>query len=390
MIARVRLFVLAALGLILGAPSLSAQAPITALGLGYKVEPLDGRSAALGGTGLGLLGGSFSIRNPADLLQHQVPGFGISFAGEGVTISSGPLGVDTGRQRFTTIRAIVPFSGWATSIAFGSEFDQDWQARITDTLFVSDGFIPFEETREHDGGISTIDLSLARQFGPLAVGASVQRLTGSLRQTFFRSFDTPGGSAPSLGSVGGGQELAYSAWRVKGGATLTVADRYVLSGSFSLPNTLTATVQDSAGAKVGFDLPSMLELGGSARLTNSLLFAAAFGTGGWSDVGNTATYTSHDVMWFGGGFELDGLRFLGGDLPLRVGARTAELPFSTGPDPIRETAITGGFGWEFQNGLAVVDLALAVGSRGDFAVDGIEETFSRFTLSFTLRQLGRR
>ncbi len=376
--------------LALCATSVSAQTPLPALGLGYKVEPVDGRAAALGGTGIGLLGGSFSIRSPADLLLHTEPGFAISFLGERVRIADGEGELDTGRQRFTTIRALVPFSDWAASIAFGSEFDQDWQARILDTLFVSDGFVPFEETREHDGGISTIDVSLARNLGPVAVGVSVQRLTGSVRQTFFRSFDTPGGSAPSLGAVGGGQDLAYKGWRLKGGASVRLDDRFVLSGSFSLPSTLTATVLDSTTREVDFDLPATFELGGSARVTGGVLVTAALGRGSWSDVGDTGTYRSQDVGWFGAGLEYAGLRFLGGDLPLRIGARTAQLPFSLGAEPIRERAFTGGFGWEFQDGLAVVDLALEVGSRGDFPTDAIEESFSRVTLSFTLRQRRRR
>ncbi|MCG8467935.1 MAG: hypothetical protein MJB57_06935 [Gemmatimonadetes bacterium] len=363
-----------------------AQSPVTSLGLGYKVEPVDGRSAALGGTGLGLLGGSFTIRNPADLLLHTEPAFGLSFSGESVSVADGDRALDTGRQRFTTIRALAPFSGWAASVAFGGEFDQDWQAIFLDTLPVADGSVPFEEAREHDGGISSIDFSLARRIGPLAIGASIQRLGGSLRQTFLRTFDTPIDDAPALAPIVGGQELAYQAWQAKLGASITIGDRYVLSGSMSLPSTLTATVQDSTAAETDFDYPASFEIGGSARLTDQVLVTGAYGTGGWSDVGSTDEFTSHDVSWFGGGLEYSGFDFLGGGLPIRIGGRSADLPFSLGSEPIRERAITGGLGWIFQDGLAALDLAIEVGSRGDFEVDMLEETYSRFTLSFTLRQ----
>ena len=158
--------------LICGVQPLGAQTPITSVGLGYRVEPVDGRAAALGGTGIGLLGGTFSLRNPADLLLHAEPGFGISFSGESVTVEGDGGSLDTGRERFTTIRALVPFSGWAVGLAFGAEFDQDWSIRFQDTLVLADGSVPFEETREHDGGISSIDLSVARRLGPVGVGVS--------------------------------------------------------------------------------------------------------------------------------------------------------------------------------------------------------------------------
>jgi len=53
--------------LVLAPGILAAQTPVTSLGLGYPVPPLDARAAALGGTGMGLFGGSFSSRNPAEL-----------------------------------------------------------------------------------------------------------------------------------------------------------------------------------------------------------------------------------------------------------------------------------------------------------------------------------
>ncbi|MYG49967.1 MAG: hypothetical protein F4164_11545, partial [Gemmatimonadales bacterium] len=166
--------------------ALLAQTPLTAVGLGYPVAPVDGRSAALGGSGSGLLGGSFSLTNPADLLLHAEPGFSVSLASEGVTLEGDGPPLDTGRGRFTTIRALAPYNDWAFSLAFGGEFDQDWTNILRDTLRLHDGAVPYEETREHNGGISTIDASLARRLGPLGVGISAQRLTGALRQSFLR------------------------------------------------------------------------------------------------------------------------------------------------------------------------------------------------------------
>ncbi len=379
--------------LICGVRPLAAQAPITSVGLGYPVEPLDARAAALGGVGIGLLGGTFSVRNPADLLLHAEPGFGISLSGEAVTLEGDGETFDTARQRFTTIRASVPFSDWAIGLAFASEFDQDWSNRFQDTLVLADGSVPFEEIREHDGGISNIDVSLARRLGPVGIGVSAQRITGSLRQTFFRAFELPIGRAPALASTAGGQEFAYRAWRFKAGGSIDLADRLVVSGSFGIGGTLHATPQEGEDPDTEFDLPTSFEIGGSARLTDRLLFTAGGGWGGWSAVEPSVTgsgnFTSHDVTWMGGGIEYRWVTLLGGGLRLRLGARRTDLPFSPSADALDETAITGGFGWEFQDGLAVLDMSFEGGRRGDFAKHGLEESFQRMTVSFTLRQRSR-
>ena len=370
---------------------LFAQTPLTAVGLGYPVAPVDGRSAALGGSGSGLLGGSYSVTNPADLLLHAEPGFSVSLANEGVTLEGDGPSLDTGRGRFTTIRALVPYNDWAFSLAFGGEFDQDWSNILQDTLRLNDGAVPYEETREHNGGISTIDASLARRLGPLGVGVSAQRLTGSLRQSFFRQFDDPVGGAPALGGIAGARELSWRAWRFRAGGSIRLGDRIVAGVSLGTGGTLYATPEAAEEPEAEFDLPTSIELGGSVRLTDQLLFTAGGGRAGWSAVGSRtaaagSAFQSHDVAWLGGGIEYGALSLLGGRLPVRAGWRRTGLPFSRGAEALEESAFTGGFGWEFQEGLAVFDLAFESGSRGDIATAGFAESFRRVTLSFSLRQ----
>ena len=370
---------------------LAAQTPLTSVGLGYPVQPVDGRAAALGGSGAGLLGGSFSVANPADLLLHDEPGFSLSLSGEAVTLQGDERSLNTGRERFTTIRALIPVGDWAMGLAFGGEFDQDWSNILRDTLRLQDGTVPYEESREHDGGISTIDISVARRLGPLGLGVTAQRLTGSLRQSFFRSFEGSTGGAPTLGAIAGARELAWRAWRFKAGGSIRVADRIVVGATLGRGGTLYATAEGSDAPDAEFDLPTSVEIGGSVRLSSQLLVTAGAGRASWSSVeplvGTTgAEFTSHDVEWLGGGLEYGGLTLLGGRLPLRVGVRRTGLPFSPGTEPLEEHAFTGGFGWEFQERLAVFDLALEAGSRGDVAALGLAESFRRITLSFSLRQ----
>jgi hypothetical protein len=364
----------------------AAQIPITAIGLGYPVAPVDARAAALGSTGIGLLGGTFSLRNPADLSEHRRPGFGMALVAEDADVETESIPLDTGRQRFTVIRAIVPFAGWTVSVGFGSELDQDWSAQLADTLALDPGLVPFEELREHDGGISAVDLSLARRLGPFSVGVSGQRLLGSVRQSFVRTFDAPLEGAPPLAGAGGSQRISYRAWRFKAGASLNLADRIMLSGVVGFAGNLTAEPRDSTVAARLYDLPTTVELGASIRLVDSVLVSAGGGWAEWSSVDGLDEEKAHDTKWGGAGLEYRSLGILGFRMPLRFGIRRTELPFSLGESVLDETAYAAGAGFIFRQGQAAVDLAFEFGRRGDFESDGLEESFRRLTISFTLRQ----
>jgi len=380
-----RTVLVAALAVAAAARPAAAQTPFTSLGLGYPIMPIDGRAAAMGGAGVGLLGSSFSLINPAEMTQHTSPSFAISFSGENVDVDGTPP-LATGRHRFNVIRAVAPVRGFVVGFGFGGLFDQDWTARFQDTLALSDGGVPFEETREHDGGISEVDLSVARSIGPLSLGISAQRFTGSLRQSFTRTFDPPTGEAPSLGAAGGSQTLAYSGWRFKGGAAFDWRDRLLLSGAVTLSSTLTATAKEEGGGVEKVDVPLTVELGASFRVVPELLVGGAVGLGGWSSVGSLGESRSHDTMWMGGGVEYSGLSLFSGTLPIRLGLSRRELPFDYGDQPAVERAFTGGFGWIFRQGAGEVNLGLEFGKRGDLSADGAEESFRRLTLSFALRQ----
>ena len=376
--------------LLTAASALAAQTPITSSGLGYPVPPVDARAAALGTVGIGLLGGTFSVRNPADLTQHIYPGINISIAPEGVSVK-GPDGASTtGRERFSVVRAIVPFAGFFVSFGFGAEFDQDWAIRFRDTLSLGIGDYPFEEAREHDGGMSTIDLSLARSIGRLSLGVAVQRVTGSIKQSFVRAFELPEDpTQPVLADVIGADVVSYRSWRFKAGASVSVPRRFLIGGAVGIPGTLTADPRDPDRAERTFDMPKTIEGGGSALVAGQVLLHAGGGWTGWSSLNSSLEVVrAHDALWGGGGIEYRGLKALALDIPIRVGARFADLPFSAPEgEQVREVAFGGGFGVIFRNGRAAVDLAFEFGDRGEQAAGSIEESFRRLTLSFTLRQL---
>lgn len=376
-----------------------AQTPATSVGLGYPTPPVDGRAAALGGAGVGLLGGTFTIGNPADLVEFSEASLSISAAPEGVSPEGAPAGAeDPGRSRFSTLRAVVPLGDWAVSVGFGSELDQDWKFTDRDTLDISTGRFPFEERRENDGGVSTVDLSVARSVGPLSVGVSYQRLTGSLRQDLERRFEASvegGVSAPS--PVVQSANWGYGGWRLKGGLGLEIAGRVRLGGVYAWSGDLEAERDsvvtlaeepDGPSDVTEIPMPASAGVGASALLTDDWLLAVAGGWSQWSEAdGSLDGERARDVHWGGGGVEFRGLQVASFPIELRVGGRWRELPFSLpGRGAASETAATVGLGTEVAAGTAAVDVGLEVGSRGELARTGFEESFRRFTVTATIRR----
>jgi hypothetical protein len=368
-----------------------AQTPVTAPGLGQPVPSVDARVAAMGGAGLGLLGGSMSVLNPADLAAVPRATLGLTLAPENVSVRAPTGSQGTGRSRVPVVLAVVPVRSWSIGASFGAETDQDWSISLRDTLVTSVGTFPFEERREHDGGLSSFNLAVAREFGSVGAGVEVGFLTGSLRQTFFRNFE-PSVEDPAvgIGVARGAARFGYSGFRIRGGLSTSLSSRLRVSGMMSWTGDLEAR-QDTAGVETGryeISMPVEWAVGGSYRVAPPLLVSAAGGWSGWSASGDDFVGSdAADVWWLGVGAEWLGLRAFGAGLPLRAGFRRTGLPFHpVGSDPLTETAFTFGAGIDVAGGLATMDAALEIGNRGDLATSGAEESFARFSLSLSVTQ----
>lgn len=380
-----------AVGLVSATTPAGAQTPATAPGLGLPVSAIDARSAALGGTGLGLAEGSLSARNPADIALFGRPLLGITYAPEDVTVRGLEGDAPTGRSRLSVLRGAVPFGRWAAGVSFAAELDQDWQVEFSDTLVTDEGTFPYREQRAQDGGLSSVNFTLARRLGAVNLGAEFGLLTGRLQQTFRREFepelDDPTVTlAPSAGVA----DWEYSGTRFRFGVAAAVTPRVHVGADVSLQGDLTAE-RDTIGGegrrrKIG--LPASFEGGASARVTDRLLLTAAGGWTAWSDADRpSGEYVASDVTWFGAGAELTGTRVLGLTMPLRIGVRHAGLPFHPpGTDQPTERAVTFGFGVRVAEERARIDVGLEAGSRGDLDRSGVEESFRRLWLTLALFQ----
>jgi hypothetical protein len=371
-----------------GGSEAPAQTPFTAIGFGYPTDPVDARASALGQASVALLGGTYSLVNPAAITELRGLQLNVSATGEAVSVKFPQFSEGINRGWMPVMRGIIPIGrNNVLALGVGSNLDQDWGVVFRDTIESSLGTFPFDERRENDGGLSSLDVTLARRLGALSLGVGLQRLTGNLRQTVFRTFERGVGGGPTPLPVRDFAQVSYAAWRFLGGLTWKLKERLMIGGQVALNTDLDAT-RDTTGVTVSFDQPLELGVGGSARLSSRLLLALSGGWTNWS-VSNRSftTVRAADTYNVGGGFEYSGLSLLALDVPLRLGFHWTELPFIImGKKQSTEWAATFGFGTQIASGVAAFDFGFEWGQRGDLRTTGAEESFFRSTMSISLRQ----
>jgi len=381
--------VLASIPLLVPVDELHAQTPFTAIGFGYPALPIDGRASALGQASVALLGGSYSITNPAAVTEFRGLHLNASITGEAVSVKFPQISEGINRGWLPVLRGIVPLGRQnVLAVGIGSNLDQDWGVVFRDTLTSTLGTFPFDERRENDGGLSSLDVTFARRIGGLSFGAGLQRLTGNLRQTVFRTFeeDTAGTGTTPL-PVRDFAQVDYGSWRFLGGFTAKLKQTAMIGAQVAINTDLKAT-RDTTGVSVTFDRPFELGVGGSARISSRFLLAASGGWTNWSTANQSfSTVRAADTYYLGGGVEYSGLRFISLAIPLRLGYRWTELPFVIqGKKQSTEWAATFGLGTRIASGAAAFDFGFEWGRRGDLQATGAEESFFRTTISISLRQ----
>lgn len=371
--------------------SLQGQSIYNSAGLGLPVESLDARTRSLGNVGIGLLGSRVLPSDPAAAALLGIPGAVLTAQPSWVELGRTDTG-ETGSYQGTRFPLVgISYPAWDFGMAtfsFGSVLDQRYSGIRNATVDLEEGPVAVVDSFDVSGGISEVRLGLARPVGSaFQVGVSVGRYTGSTLRTLIRSLD----GVSLTGTVSDFQEggrWEYSGTSVTGGASMNVGQIARLAGSVTWSSELTAQADSEEQEDRTFDLPLELRVGASAMLAPGLLVNASLRRASWGGTGDDLrTGTARDVTAYGAGIELSRARLLGRQAPIRVGYRSADLPFSLNGEPASETAWTGGIGLDLASTgplvLAGLDLAVEWGERSEI---GVVEDFWRGSL--TLRVSG--
>lgn len=388
---------MSALRTIIGAALLlAAAAPVTAQslfstrGLGVPVRPVDARTAALGGIGVGMIGFHTSMTNPAEMAG--VTRRGVSAALQPVSSSFDIDGAEDGVSgtRFPLLSVLYPVSPrLVASIGYGSYLEQSWGIQTQSSVVIGERTYQVSDVIRSDGGIAQARLGAAYTVTPtFAVGAAVGLLTGGVERSAGRAFADSAGSSFNL--LTDTYRWTYSAPVASVGMRLDIAGRVRLGVSAMAGGELSATAQTEDAVDREYGAPLELAAGASARLSSLLV---ANGGVVWSRVPSIDDQVmARETLRFGGGLEYQGLRNGQRTFPLRLGAHRAELPYHlAGEAAASEWGAALGVGFRIGDPVdpaAVADVAIERGGRSGFSggtvSDGLSESLWRLTISLAL------
>ncbi len=379
--------VLALLALVAPRP-LVAQSLIGSQGLGIPLEALDGRSRAMGSVGIGLFGGAVLPTDPARASGLTVPTISVTIQPSRGAATIGDQSVPIEGTRFPLLALSYPVRNWGVAtLSYGGLLEQNWKAERSLRLVQEQDSIDVADTYESDGSVGAARVGFARALGG---GFSVAANLGFHTGTQVRSFSRTIGVVEEDDEVSGDRFRERGRWEMTGatfglGAMWDFRDFLRISGSLTWSGDLQATpVGQTEGGEARFELPTEFRVGASAMLTPVVAATLGFGRSNWTPSESGAGAAARGaVTTFGGGMEWSGMGLFGRSLPVRVGYRRAELPFSIDASTPTESGFAAGFGW---NLLETEDLIIAAFDfsyeRGTRATDSISESFSRYTFSF--------
>ena len=374
---------------VLAAPRpLVAQSLIGSQGLGIPLEALDGRSRALGSVGIGLFGGAVLPTDPARASRITVPSISVTIQPSRGAATIGDQSVPIEGTRFPLLALSYPVRNYGVAtLSYGGLLEQNWKAERTLRLVQEQDSIDVADTYESDGSVGAARIGFARA---LAGGFSVAANLGFHTGTQVRSFSRTIGVLEEDDEVSGDRFRERGRWEMTGttfglGAMWDFRDFLRISGSLTWSGDLRATpVGQTEGGEARFELPTEFRVGASAMLTPVVAATLGFGRSNWTPSESGAGAAARGaVTTLGGGMEWSGMGLFGRSLPVRVGYRRAELPFSIDASTPTESGFAAGFGW---NLVETEDLIIAAFDfsyeRGTRATNSISESFSRYTFSF--------
>jgi len=366
-----------------------AQSLFNAAGLGMPSDPLDARTRALGGVGIGLRGPLALGSDPAAAADFLLPS---------ATLTAQPTWVDFERRdnaesgdfrgtKFPTLSIAYPtVRGLVVTLGLDSFLDQRYESSASSTISFGEGDdVVVDDQFVSKGGVSQVRLGLARRFGPnLAVGVSAARYGGSLTRRLVRTF-VSGVDATQVSDYQDGGFWSYSGAALSGGAAVTLGSVAYVSASVAWSSSLDATASDdTAGESRAYDLPLQVRLGATAVIAPGLSVSGGLTRADWSSLDGALAggKSGGATTSYGLGVELTRARLLGRSAPLRLGYRKTDLPFALGTGTPTETVWAGGFGLNLSQAgdvvRAAVDLAFERGERSDSV---LSERFRRATLT---------
>jgi len=337
---------------------LSAQSSIFGVrGLGLPGRPLTPATRATGGS-FALFDGESSF-NPAALAFLKAPtaSFVLTPTWRHWESPAGNASLRETRFPLMAVSGPIPGTDIGVGVSFGSYADRDFRLSTIDTIMLRGAPVEVTDTIASLGGLNEIRLAAGKVFGGrTTLGAAVYWITGSNRIDARRSF-----ADSTYLPVRQTAELSYQGFGVSVGVVHKV--RQNLQVALYARTDGHANVDLDSTAVYTVDLPYTIGAGAQFKPSRHLTVAGQAVWRSWSGANSDlqargAPGAANTLELSAGGELVRNLR-RPGSLPVRFGARYAQLPFpvEAGARP-REIGLSLGTGVRFAQDRAAIDLTL--------------------------------
>ncbi len=370
------------------AGDLVAQGSVAGQGFGYPPGQLTVRAATTGG-GLGEFDQAGPL-NPAALMNWGVAGAYIQYSPERRSTTVGGASNTSTVARFPVFAIGLPAGPkYGFGISSSTLLERNYSTVTTQRQLIRSDSVTTTSGTDARGAINDVQFGGAMQVTNwLRVGTAFHVITGQNRLRTTRSFAPDTGVARvdtvTYGSITEQSTATYGGTALSFGVEVSPTKRLSLAGSGRMGFGMRADLNDST--RLNADVPNRAgaavrwEIGGGN-------LAARYNWEGWSamrDLGAAANGV-FDTKEYGVGAELPGPKIRGGQMLLRLGARSRDLPFGVAGRQPKETILGGGLGFPLAFGRAQMDFGLERASRTVPGLDTVKERGLILSFGFRLR-----
>lgn len=375
----------------------SAQSLFGTQGLGSPLPGVDARARGMSVSGVGLMGLSTSLINPAEAGGILRRGFTASFQPWGASAELNGEEDDVSGTRFPMMALFYPIRRFTFTLGYSGLYDQSWAIIAQGAQDIGGQMVQFDDVVRSAGGINEFKLGAAYYVNErLSIGASLGLNTGFVQRNTTRQFPD---TALDLLSFERTARWQYSGPAASIGLRWDPIHAVRVGASVAWSGDLEAEPDSATSAGMHeYQMPLRLAVGASASLSPRLTLAAsathfAFGSGSYAAPGTSTQTVADAVTEFGAGLEWSEIRTATRVFPLRLGYRMTKLPFhKTNESAADEWSVSGGLGLQLVQDdfgpLAVADIGFERGSRSGWETnaspDGLSEKFWRATVSISL------
>jgi hypothetical protein len=347
-------------------------------GLGWAGRPVSARTAGTAGA-LAMFDPMMSL-NPAALARwRSVAGWAVS--APSTTSYLGPTGaaeVKTVRFPLLGFAAVLPRQG-VIGLSVSDYLDRTWTVIQRDSFVIRGDTEGFTDAGRSVGGVSDMALGVGyRLRDNLFVGFGLHYYLGSVRLAAQRVFDntiyTDILEASATDFRGGGVSAGISASHGK----LDFAASGRLNSRLRSAN--------SSGSVVHTPLPAQLAFGLRLQPVPGVFLAGNAVWDGWGRANAVLTAgggeQAQDVWALSVGADVQRVKLIKFSVPVRLGYRWRQLPFTSLGAPISEWAVSGGIGFSLARDRTSIDVAVESGSR---SAGPATERFKSLFFALTVR-----